>query len=473
MNPEKPAVFTPVSPEEIPAEASQTPAETVEKPDDDVETLAESSQTPAETVETLAEPEVSSAQPPALTLAFNPPPDAPFQTSLPLSFVCSSPTAQIFYALGARDVGQNALLFDPKDKILLTSTTDIAAFATENGARSETIVGTFEIKKPLWLELEPADQSDAVPHKIAVSQMLESGWNVAAASVRGKLHAHRALWREDSFGFGEAIQAEENGARWTILAVSDGAGSAPLSRVGSKIACETAVGALQGSLQKLPTFAGQQDELVAHDLPRLRDALAQSASAALEAIRLEAEGRGKPLTAFAATLLILVYRRWNGVWLCASLQIGDGAIALLDGENFSLLGAADHGQHSSETRFLTTGGIEAEFPHRFKISLKPSLRAVLLVSDGVSDDYFPEDKRIGEVFEAVLPLVQNAQDAGDSLISWLGYEKKGSSDDRTLVVAKKQHPKFPQIKSLKAKALRAKALRAKAPPMKWWPVRLR
>ena len=100
-----------------------------------------------------------------------------------------------------------------------------------------------------------------------------------------------------------------------------------------------------------------------------------------------------------------------------------------------MLGEADHGQHSSETRFLTTGGMEADFANRVKFSLPQDLRATLLVTDGVSDDYFPEDKRLGEVFDAVKPLVQNAPDAAAALLSWLGYEKKGSSDDRTLILS--------------------------------------
>ena len=70
---------------------------------------------------------------------------------------------------------------------------------------------------------------------------------------------------------------------------------------------------------------------------------------------------------------------------------------------------------------------------RVKFSIKKDLRAFAVMSDGVSDDYFPEDKRLGEVFDAVLPLMEE-ENAGAQLENWLGYEKKGSSDDRTLIV---------------------------------------
>lgn len=349
--------------------------------------------------------------------------------------ICARETAQIRYALGAHDVGENALIFDPKDKILLTSTIDIAARAFENGERGPLLAGTFEIKKPVWQELEPADQSDATPHKIGANGACGDGWKIGAGSVRGKLHAHRGLWREDSFAFSSAAQGE---ALWQIVAVADGAGSAPLSRVGSRVACDAAVAALEKSLAQLPAFSLHKDELQSQALPLLREALTQAAGAALEAIRAVAAQRGKPLTAFAATLLVLVRREWNGAQLCASVQVGDGAIALWDEAGLTLLGVADHGQHSSETRFLTTNGVEAEFASRVKFSIKPDLRAFALMSDGVSDDYFPEEKWLSGVFDAVLPVLQSEDDGGAALVSWLGYEKKGSSDDRTLVVSWKE-----------------------------------
>lgn len=386
------------------------------------------------TVEALthvAEAPAAEKKPP-LTLSFSPPPDMPFQSSLTLNLVCSSPTAQIRYALGAATVDEHGMLFDPKEKIFLTQTTLVTARAFENGEMGEPISAKFEIKKPQWLELEPTDQTDPAPHKLSEVCVTPAGWQLAAGSVRGKLHAHRALWREDSFALGHVAAGE---GTWAVIAVSDGAGSAPLSRVGSRLACDTALASLNASLGEIKELAAQQDELISQNLPALREALVQCGAAALDAIRTEAQTRSKPLTAFAATLLVLAWREWNGAQLCGALQVGDGSIALLGSGGLTLLGEADHGQHSSETRFLTTGGVEAELASRVKFSIKNDLTALAVMSDGVSDDYFPEDKRLGEVFEAVLPLLEE-EDAGAALIEWLGYEKKGSSDDRTLVVGR-------------------------------------
>ncbi len=391
------------------------------------EVTEEEEQAPPEPEEAPAAP-----QKPLVTLRFSPAPDGPFQSSLTLGLECSSPTAQIRYALGAATVDDHGILYDPKDKIFLTQTTLVTARVFENGEAGEPISAKFEINKPQWLELEPTDQTDATPHKLSDVHVTPAGWQLAVGSVRGKLHAHRALWREDSFALGHV---EAGSGSWSVIAVSDGAGSAPLSRVGSRVACDGALASLQGSLGEIKELAAQQDELITQNLPALREALVKCGTAALDGIRQEAQTRGKPLTAFASTLLVLAWREWNGAQLCGALQVGDGSIALFGESGLTLLGEADHGQHSSETRFLTTNGVEAELASRVKFSIKNDLTALAVMSDGVSDDYFPEDKRLGEVFEAVLPLLEE-DDAGAALVEWLGYEKKGSSDDRTLVVGR-------------------------------------
>ena len=364
---------------------------------------------------------------PALALTFSPAPDAPFQSSVTVGIRCAMPDARIFYTTDGSEPTENSTAYD-KDKILLTESAILTARAFSNDKTGPTNSAEYVVSKPLWQENEPADPTDPTPHKISDNLMAPDGWHNAAASVRGKLHAHRALWREDAFAFGSA---ENAAGSWSIVIVSDGAGSAPLSRVGANVACQAATGDLAGALGEIETLS---DDINA-DLPRIKAALVGAAQTALQFLRDEADKRQQPLNAFAATLLILVRRAYHDKQLCAALQVGDGAIALDCESGLKLLGAADHGQHSSETRFLTTNGMEADFVNRVKFSLPADLRATLVVSDGVSDDYFPEDKRLTEVFDALKPLAQSAEDAGAALLEWLGYEKKGSSDDRTLVLS--------------------------------------
>ena len=374
-------------------------------------------------------PEIAApiADDPALALTFTPAPDAPFQSSVTVGISSHVADARIYYTLDGTAPDENATPYSP-EKILLTQSATLSARAFLGDKSGPICSADYIVSKPLWQENEPADQTDIVAHMASDNQTSPDGWQMSAASVRGKLHAHRALWREDSFALGSV---ENSAGSWSFCIVSDGAGSAPLSRVGSNVACQSAAGDLAGSLGDIEALS---DDINA-DLPRVKAALVDAAVAALGAIRDEADKRSQPVSAFAATLLILVRRSVGAAQLCAAIQVGDGAIALDCASGLKLLGAADHGQHSSETRFLTTSGMEDDFANRVKFSLPKDLRATLVVSDGVSDDYFPEDKRLIEVFEAVAPLAKNADDAGAALLEWLGYEKKGSSDDRTLVLS--------------------------------------
>ena len=421
----KPTTEPPSSATEAPASATETSAFIAPAL---LEEFAASQNPTAEpgapvTVEATAPTVSFETANPALALAFAPAPDAPFQSSVTVGIACQTPGARVFYTLDGTAPDQSSAAYD-KDKILLTQSAMLSARAFDGGQSGPVKSADYVVSKPMWQENEPADQTDPTPHKIGDNLGAPDGWNCAAASVRGKLHAHRALWREDAFALGSA-------GNWSIAIVSDGAGSAPLSRVGSNIACQTALGDLTKTLGAIETLG---DDINA-ELPRIKAALVGAAQSALQAIRDEAAARNQPANAFAATLLVLVRRAHDDKQLCAAIQVGDGAIALDCASGLKLLGAADHGQHSSETRFLTTQGMDADFNNRVKFSLPADLRATLVVSDGVSDDYFPEDQRLVEVFDAVKPLAQNADDAGAALLQWLGYEKKGSSDDRTIALS--------------------------------------
>ena len=397
------------------AAPEQTPADPIE---------IESTQ-PQVTFETpnAPQPTAPATDDPALALTFAPAPDAPFQSSVTVGIRSHVEGARIFYTLDGTAPDETSTPYSP-EKILLTQSAMLSARAYTADKSGPICSADYVVSKPLWQENEPADQTDATPHQTSENQAAPDGWRAAAASVRGKLHAHRALWREDAFALG-------NAGDWSVIVVSDGAGSAPLSRVGSNLACQSALTNLTATLGAIETLS---DDINA-DLPRIKAALVGAAQSALAAIRDEAGARSQPNSAFAATLLILVRRAHGEAQLCAAIQVGDGAIALDCQSGLKLLGAADHGQHSSETRFLTTQNMEDDFANRVKFSLPRDLRATLVVSDGVSDDYFPEDKRLTEVFEAVKPVAQNAPDAGAALLEWLGYEKKGSSDDRTLALS--------------------------------------
>ncbi|MBT9142129.1 MAG: hypothetical protein DDT32_00602 [Syntrophomonadaceae bacterium] len=302
------------------------------------------------------------------------------------------------------------------------------------------------LPKPVWKVLEPEDQSDPVPHEICELKVRNIEWNIVSASVRGKLHAHKGLWRDDSF----AVDWVDN---WTIIAVADGAGSAKLSRVGSSVACNSAVSSLKLLLEDFVLSRRSGDAPSESDFHRLRAFMVHAAGEGRNAVVREAHKRQSLLKYLNTTLLLAVHAPWGEKDLVFSIQVGDGVIGVYAGDgSCTVLGIADHGEFSAETVFLTSGTELAKKPldQRIIFTIKQNVRCIAVMSDGISDDFFPEEKQLIELFngnpikelrtrqgDAVLGVmhnvVKNPRD-GETLKEWLGYEKKGSSDDRTLVL---------------------------------------
>ena len=304
--------------------------------------------------------------------------------------------------------------------------------------------------KPEWKVLEPEDQDDPVEHEICDFTSLSNGWKIFAASVRGKLHAHRALWRDDAYAF-------DNVDGWTILAMSDGAGSAKKSRIGARIACDDSVGVLREMLAGYTMDPVEGDRPSEGNCRQLQAFLTLAACAARDGIIREAHKREVTEKDLYCTLLVLIHAQWKDLDVVAAIQVGDGAVGVFDGQDHcTLVGVADHGEYSSETVFLTSWSELVKLPYdrRVLFTMKKDVRCIALMSDGVSDDFFPEERRLIELFignpiqeiktkagepvRGVMFEVVKEPREGQALVDWLRYEKKGSSDDRTLLLMYKE-----------------------------------
>ena len=302
---------------------------------------------------------------------------------------------------------------------------------------------------PEWKVLDPEgyeEGKELFPHERCENQKMGDGWTITAASLRGKLHAHKSLWREDAYLYDQVDH-------WTIMAVSDGAGSAPLSRVGAKVSCEESVGALKEMLSGYVVPKASGDTPSTGSLKQLKAFLTLATYAARDGIIREAHDRGISEKDLYCTLLLAIHTRWKGLDLIGALQVGDGAIGVFTGdEKCTLMGVADHGEYSSETVFLTSWKQLVDLPYhaRALFTVKRDVRCIAAMCDGVSDDFFPEEKRLIELFignpisgiltkseESVkgvmFDIVKKPRD-GKALLDWLRYEKKASSDDRTLLL---------------------------------------
>lgn len=285
----------------------------------------------------------------------------------------------------------------------------VAAVHLEEEAEEEITRRTARMWKYRLVEalsLEP------FPEELRAAKRLV-GAELFGARVRGKKHKHDGSNSDDWF-------ALETLKDWAVVAVSDGAGSKRFSRIGARASCETAVSYIKLRLQLLLQEGESLCAALAQPLDstafsgacaRLAAAVQEGVLAAKEAVgqafvERSADARysgllGRPLALgdFAATLLVAVIvpvavgcRQEHVIVSC---QIGDGMIAAVregapPGEALCLLGQPDSGRYAGETEFLTSGRIATitDLMARTTVARR-EISAVLAMTDGVADDYFP------------------------------------------------------------------------------------
>lgn len=280
--------------------------------------------------------------------------------------------------------------------------------------------------------LRPPDGQYA-PVEATGTRATSAHWSLLVASRRGRLHAHRGEHREDA---GTTLTFSGG---W-CAAVADGAGSAKWSRLGSAIATHVATHALREALG--------HGSAAADALPT---AMTHAGTAANNAMRQFAERTGLALRDLRTTLLVAAA---HGSRL-ATLQVGDGAIALLRTDHSALMPhVGDSGEFSGEvTHFLPDDGAVERLGASLVMHDASGFRALLLATDGVEDPWYPLARHATALFEQISRgvdddnagaagvtqgtrgAVLHAPDPVHALMQWLAFEKRGENDDRTLFVA--------------------------------------
>jgi hypothetical protein len=255
-----------------------------------------------------------------------------------------------------------------------------------------------------WRYLPVPEGPDKHPEFDARAMDSIEGFKLIGARARGKKHKHDGTNCDDWFQFCSV-------GDWTIIAVSDGAGSKKFSRVGARAACETAVAqlALQLENHKInfrdswTADTLRRDEATGifaeADLDVVQKALHNSMQKAYEAVeRATAErqnsldhfqvlGRRVEVRDLSATLLLSVHTNvpiQNGVTsLVFSCSIGDGMIAVIDKNGVSrLLMTPDSGQFSGEVTFLTKKEVQPDRLLNRTFVFLGAIRALMLMTDG-------------------------------------------------------------------------------------------
>jgi hypothetical protein len=312
-----------------------------------------------------------------------------------------------------------------------------------SGLVAEAVLLVNPDPRTLWKRIEsnrdaPGWKPDSASERIEGA----AGRRILVASQRGRSHAHTGTFRDDDFAL--RVTGPDG---WNLVAVTDGAGSAKRSRIGSRVAAHTAVSVAADKLAG--GTASSLIELVEANpqaLSRARTAaypiLAAAAFEAVRAIEGKAKEQGFEARDYATTLLLAAHRRIVGGDLIATYWVGDGAICLFDADGEArILGWPEGGEYAGQTRFLERDLVKdgAEILRRIQVSVVPSFDALLLMTDGVSDPWFPSDTALRDhatwarLWSEMSPLLDQP-DAPAKLTDWLGFWSSGNHDDRTLAV---------------------------------------
>lgn len=274
--------------------------------------------------------------------------------------------------------------------------------------------------------------------------------SVIAASKRGRSHAHEGKPRDDDF----SIHYDE-ASSWYLLLVADGAGSAPYSREGSRLAADRVKTTFckaseDGQLSHLAHtiqshIKGRDTSKLGGELYKL---LGDMVFKAKQAIEEEARAKGREAKQYATTLLFSICKRFESGYFIASFWIGDGAICLLEDGKATLMGQPDSGEYAGQTRFLTNHALLSSFEdvmRRISYRYVNDFKALILMTDGVSDPKLETDALLQST-EAWNGLWQELQqglklqadisvrEASMQLLQWLDFWSTGNHDDRTIAI---------------------------------------
>jgi hypothetical protein len=390
------------------------------------------------------------------------PPEQPERVSLPNARSNTPYEALIegYSELRLRSTAPEGLTITPEGRVsakaMPAGEYKMEVGALKNGRSVTLLVRLSVVPRPedLWVSI-PSDQDAPLAKPDEAFAAARGQAFMAAASKRGRSHAKEGSYRDDHFAL--KIYPKTG---WHVMAVADGAGSAKLSREGSRVACETVIKALDGFLSqfmepevedivKRLRAASTDEEKRANQVIRPASKTfahaAYMAAVALEKRAEELECRPADLS---TTLAIAAARPVRDGWLFASFSVGDGGVAIWDEEagEVSLMGHPDSGEFAGQTRFLSSDDFkttEGKLDRVF-VAFRERSTAFVAMTDGITDPKFETDaglvdpekwKRFwSEDFGKQVDVSPENPDLQRQFLGWLDFWSRGNHDDRTLAV---------------------------------------
>jgi len=312
--------------------------------------------------------------------------------------------------------------------------------------------------KTLWKNIE-SDKADPYWKEDDVTQFDKLGdKHIVVSSKRGRSHANTGGFREDDF----ACKYFEN-TGWSAVAVSDGAGSAKLSRAGSKIACQTIIeyfteNLTEESFSVFDVLVQEHNEKTGDDtLKKLShfvyNTLGKAALTVHKKLEETANKLEVPLKDLHATLIFVLIKKYDFGYAILSFGVGDCPIGLLnkDMSAITLMNWLDVGEFGGGTRFITMPEIfqSDKLSTRFGFQLVDDFSYLMLMTDGIYDPKFIVEANLEKIenWKAFLEDLDGKNDENirvelkaenteltTQLSAWMDFWSSGNHDDRTLAI---------------------------------------
>ena len=317
--------------------------------------------------------------------------------------------------------------------------------------------------KLLWKNI-PSDKDDHFWKEDNQSDAQKVGEkSLIISSKRGRSHQNVGSFRDDDYGF---KHFEENG--WTIVAVSDGAGSYPLARHGSEFICNEVITEFGKTIQTeewISNEAGLAEEN--QDAIQKANSVFQNISkTAHEELDFFANKTKdsfpdffnhakaeKSIEYFHATLIYAAFKKINDKYVILTFSVGDCPIGLVNKTESKLLNWLDVGEFGGGTRFVTQSDIfvskERPIESRFNYVVQEDFSYLFLMTDGIYDPKFEVEANLekpdkwqdfikdlkGENEDQIgIDFNGDLETAKNQLDNWLDFWSRGNHDDRTLAI---------------------------------------
>lgn len=300
---------------------------------------------------------------------------------------------------------------------------------------------------------EPVDQGDISDHPHFTifptsrkgENYLRDGWRIIAASRRGYGHAYEGKYREDDFNI-RIYSVPGQLPDIAMVAIADGVSSKSLSRRGARAAVLGATELPEQRMNKMRYMLSQREESE-HFFKESFAILVEALATARRRVEEKAAQSRASVDEMQSTLLVyLAMPLEEDQLLIASTQIGDGALFALRHKDQDIWTCIQQPQIQSAGNevhpFMRS--TQDEWKKYFRCLSISNARCIMGMTDGTADDIEPPRATrenpepdpfmlVHDFYQRiVLPAYTQPQPA-EELLKLLGYRKKTSHDDRTVV----------------------------------------